>query len=184
VIDDNFQGKIQVTCETGGKSNTTASKFYMLSLDLPTVPLFKEQTELASLPQIGLSELLKRYDGKTRTEKVLADNSIEKKQFKLMSVPNYLIVHVKRFSENNFFKEKNPTIVNFPLTNLDLTELGINAKYDLLANVVHTGKADSGSYCTQVLHGGEWFEVQDLLVSPIISQQVTVSETYIMLYAK
>jgi len=184
VIDDNFQGKIQVTCETGGKINTTASKFYMLSLDLPTVPLFKEQTELASLPQIGLSELLKRYDGKTRTEKVLADNSIEKKQFKLMSVPNYLIVHVKRFSENNFFKEKNPTIVNFPLTNLDLTELGINAKYDLLANVVHTGKADSGSYCTQVLHGGEWFEVQDLLVSPIISQQVTVSETYIMLYAK
>ena len=32
-------------------------------------------------------------------------------------------MHVKRFSKNNFFKEKNQSIVNFPIRGLDLTDL-------------------------------------------------------------
>ena len=52
-----------------------------------------------------------------------------------------------KFSENNFFKEKNCTIVNFPLTGLDLSDLlptgtiSGTAKYDLIGNVVHLGTA-------------------------------------------
>ncbi len=30
--------------------------------------------------------------------------------------------------------------------------LGQTAKYDLIANVMHTGKADSGNYRVQALH--------------------------------
>jgi U4/U6.U5 tri-snRNP-associated protein 2 len=40
----------------------------------------------------------------------------------LIKLPKYLILHVKRFTKNNFFVEKNPTLVNFPLKNLDLKD--------------------------------------------------------------
>lgn len=37
------------------------------------------------------------------------------KTFQLKHLPDYLILHIKRFTKNNFFVEKNPTIVNFPV---------------------------------------------------------------------
>jgi len=46
-----------------------------------------------------------------------------KKRYKIYKLPRYLIIHVKRFYKNEFFLEKNPTIVNFPIKNLDLTDL-------------------------------------------------------------
>lgn len=45
-----------------------------------------------------------------------------KKTYKIESLPPYIIFHVKRFTRNNFFTEKNPTIVNFPVKNLELRE--------------------------------------------------------------
>jgi U4/U6.U5 tri-snRNP-associated protein 2 len=77
--------------------------------------------------------------------------------------------------------------VNFPLKDLDFKEtLGLDAKYDLIANVIHSGKADEGSYRVQALHAasGEWFDIQDLIVTPILPQQVVISESYILLYKK
>lgn len=57
---------------------------------------------------------------------------------------------MKRFTKNDFFMEKNITIVNFPLENLNMGELvksQNNEKYDLLANIVHEGKNhDNGTY--------------------------------------
>ena len=37
------------------------------------------------------------------------------KRFELTKLPPYLILCFKRFTKNNFFVEKNPTIVNFPV---------------------------------------------------------------------
>lgn len=34
----------------------------------------------------------------------------------------YLIFHLARFTKNNFYVEKNPTIVNFPVKNLELRD--------------------------------------------------------------
>jgi len=38
----------------------------------------------------------------------------------LSRLPRYLVLHYQRFRTNEFFKEKNPTLVSFPLTHLDL----------------------------------------------------------------
>ena len=46
-----------------------------------------------------------------------------KRKYIIKKLPKYLFLHIKRFSKNNFFKEKNPMIVNFPLRDLDLKEL-------------------------------------------------------------
>lgn len=75
---------------------------------------------------------------------------------------------MKRFIKNEFFVEKNATIVNFPIKNLDLNEFvwsddlikekeigqnktniqtpPIDYKYDLIANIIHEGKPDGGVY--------------------------------------
>lgn len=63
-----------------------------------------------------------------------------KRKLEVKKLPRYLLLHVRRFSKNNFFKEKNHTIVNFPLTKLDLSELVSSetaTEYDLVANIIH-----------------------------------------------
>ena len=84
---------------------------------------------------------------------------------------------MKRFQKNQFFREKNPTIVNFPVKNLALGDIvplpeggplcawhravqamvpslvwcaGKAVRYDLIANVVHEGLPDRGTYHAQV----------------------------------
>ena len=58
--------------------------------------------------------------------------------------------------------------------------------FDLVGSVIHSGKADSGSYKVMALHepSQEWHDLQDLLVNEIMPQQVTVTESYIMLFKK
>lgn len=59
-------------------------------------------------------DLLQKFNG---------EQEVGGKRFRVKKLPDYLIMHVKRFTKNEFFNEKNPTIVNFPIKNLDLTEL-------------------------------------------------------------
>lgn len=42
------------------------------------------------------------------------------KRHHLTALPQYVILHIKRFTKNNFVEEKNPTIVNFPLSGIDM----------------------------------------------------------------
>lgn len=46
----------------------------------------------------------------------------EGKQYCVDELPPYLMLHFNRFTKNQFFVEKNPTIVNFFLKNLDMTD--------------------------------------------------------------
>ena len=67
----------------------------------------------------------------------------------------FIILYIKRFTKNTFFVEKNPTIVNFPVSHIEFGDLlteEVKAKhkegttYDLMANVVHDGSPENGSY--------------------------------------
>ena len=44
------------------------------------------------------------------------------KRHHLTSLPPYLILHIKRFTKNNFVEERNPTIVNFPLRGVEMSD--------------------------------------------------------------
>jgi U4/U6.U5 tri-snRNP-associated protein 2 len=69
---------------------------------------------------------LKKFDGST-----YKDTMDGRRTFKITKFPKYilvyayiirfLILHMKRFLMNNFFMEKNSTIVSFPINGLDLT---------------------------------------------------------------
>ncbi len=108
---------------------------------------------------------------------------------------NYIITPIsqlKRFTKNTFFVEKNPTIVNFPVRNIDLRELlseenqkhNPNTVYDLIANIVHDGQPNKGTYRVHILHKGKssWYEMQDLHVVDVLPQMITLSEAYIQIW--
>lgn len=72
--------------------------------------------------------LMKKFDGKTFAEEPV---TCIRRKYKIHQLPKYLVIHVKRFHKNDYFIEKNPTIVNFPLKNLDLTEFVLPIEGDV-----------------------------------------------------
>ena len=110
-----------------------------------------------------------KFDGETSQE--LRGGLL--RRFRLTHpLPRYLILHYKRFKLNNFFVEKNPTLVTFPVKNLELKDYvdgtpppsgkqTIGTKFNLVANVCHTGTPEAGKYVCHVLHRAtdEWYTV-------------------------
>ncbi|XP_071830110.1 ubiquitin carboxyl-terminal hydrolase 39-like [Apostichopus japonicus] len=177
------------------KETSVETPFLFLTLDIPPAPLFKDELEQNIIPQVPLSSLLSKFDGVTEKEyKTYKDSTI--KRFELTRLPPYLIICIKRFTKNTFFVEKNRTIVNFPVKNIDFKDMlssdpAVIAKhphttYDLMANVVHDGEPGSGkgTYRVHVLHQAsqKWYEIQDLHVADVLPQLITLSEAYIQIW--
>ncbi|KAL7419713.1 Ubiquitin carboxyl-terminal hydrolase 10 [Cryptotrichosporon argae] len=151
IIYRTFQGKVQIETQQiiihkdlarpvfdiGRDIQTISSPFLFLALDLPATPLFQDTNEKKIIPQVPLSAILAKFDGKKTQE-----FGPTLKRHHLTLLPPYLILHIKRFTKNNFVEEKNPTIVNFPLRGVDLAEYvdpkpssPMHTVYDLLSNV-------------------------------------------------
>lgn len=84
----------------------------MLLLQVPII-------DLVLLLQVPIFDLLKKFDGQHTSDDIKAG----RRRFRLTKLPSYLVLHIKRFTKNNFFVEKNPTIVNFPVKNLELRDI-------------------------------------------------------------
>ena len=102
------------------EETTTETHFLLLTLDIPEKPLFRDDEGGLVIPQEPLVSVLKKFDGVTFSD-ALGRNGIPlRRQYKLLELPKYLILHLARFKTNRYSKEKNPTIVAFPVKNLDL----------------------------------------------------------------
>lgn len=198
IISDTFQGELEVTTLAGtGKGKAATSEtdvvervpFLLLGLDLPPTPLFKDAMEKNIIPQVPIFQLLAKFDGSTVSDDIKAG----RRRFHLTRLPRFLSLHYRRFTKNNFFVEKNPTLVTFPVKNLELRDVMAGlpegpSKYDLVANVVHEGRA--GQQTAQAAYKvhiqrkveNQWYEVQDLVVTDILPQMVALSETYFQVY--
>jgi len=173
------------------KEQTSEIPFLYLAMDLPAAPLYCDELMQNIIPQVPLGTLFAKYNGVTAKEYRTYNNNVVKR-FELIQLPEYLILTYNRFEKNRFFVEKNPTIVNFPISNLDLMEcLAEDARplhkftsYDLISNIVHDGKPDGGSYRVQLLHPptGKWYELEDLHVKEILPQMITLAECYIQIW--
>ncbi|RMZ80772.1 hypothetical protein DV738_g2664, partial [Chaetothyriales sp. CBS 135597] len=155
-----FQGKLRLESQaitaksdiTGDRlrfeeSSTISSNvtpYFVLTLDLPPTPLFRDAIEDKNIiPQIPLTTLLQKYSGLVASEK-----SNHRVRHRLLHpLPPYLLFHIKRFSVNKFVSERNPTIVTFASPRaLDMSPFvepnpalhppGQPIYYELVANVV------------------------------------------------
>ncbi len=115
--------------------------------------------------------------------------------FFTVRLPPYIILCIKRFTENRFYTEKNPTIVNFPIRSIEFGDLlspelkdkyPDGGAYDLVANVVHEGAPKKGTYKAHIQHAGsgKWFEMQDLHISKVLPEILPLSEAYIQIYKR
>ena len=81
-------------------------------------------SQLVFVLKVPLMVLLEKFDGAHWTEFPV---ELTRKQYHLSKLPSYLVLLVTRFKKNRFFVEKNPTIVTFPVKNLDLAPYVIGA---------------------------------------------------------
>ncbi|BGP39382.1 Ubiquitin carboxyl-terminal hydrolase 10 [Rhodotorula kratochvilovae] len=222
IIYSAFQGEVRVddqqiikTGEFGTKPKfdldrdikTTKTPFLFLALDLPPPPLFQDAVESNIAPQAPLAAILAKYDGRTTREDTQAGVL---RRWKITRLPPFLVVYYKRFTSNRFLEEKNPTIVNFPLRGVDMSDYvdpsaPVSAYYDLTANLTHTslaGTAHAESQWRTHVHlraprdeRGElkagvkeedekWFEMEDLAVREIEREMVSLGETYVQIWER
>jgi ubiquitin carboxyl-terminal hydrolase 8 len=116
------------------------------------------------------------------------DNSGCSKTTKLWAMPNYLVIHLKRF--NNQGKKINCN-VTFPLTDLDLTEFIASEKgdpnkylYTLYAVNCHSGTLNSGhywSFCKNLDDNWYLFNDSDVVKINNLSELQT-KDAYILFY--
>jgi U4/U6.U5 tri-snRNP-associated protein 2 len=99
---------------------TVESNFLQLTLDMPEKPLFRDEDGGLVIPQEPLVTVMKKFDGVSFSEALSRSGATQRKRYRLVELPPYLILHLARFKTNNYSKEKNPTIVAFPVKNLDL----------------------------------------------------------------
>ncbi|CRJ86994.1 hypothetical protein BN1723_000216 [Verticillium longisporum] len=214
-----FQGKLKVESqaitaradagdrlrfEDAADVHVAVSRFLLLTLDLPAAPLFQDENNRNIIPQVPLTTILAKYDGRHAQEHLA-----QRKRYRLLHpLPPYLVMHVKRFSQNKFVSERNPTIVTFDARNLDMAPYvepnpaehppGEPIWYDLVANVVHEAVrarredvADAvgeerKTWKVQLKDKGrdEWVVCQDLFVDKVQSELLYLGETYLQVWER
>uniref|UniRef100_A0A3P9NAL2 ubiquitinyl hydrolase 1 n=1 Tax=Poecilia reticulata TaxID=8081 RepID=A0A3P9NAL2_POERE len=114
------------------------------------------------------------------------------KKLDLWSLPEVLIIHLKRFSYTKFTREKLDTIVDFPLRDLDFSDFllrkGVSpeeppSRYDLIAVSNHYGGLRDG-HCecyAQNKDNGQWYYFDDSKVTQDQDQIVT-NAAYVLFY--
>lgn len=160
--------------------------FFHLQLDLPVVTLLKDEKSKTASLQVPIFTLLSKFDGRT-TQFVAATK--EHRTFKIQVLPQYLVFFVKRFTQNMYLIEKNHTIVNFPVDELDMvdyTEETTRTKYSLSAYICHTGDTPTGSCLARYFHkaNGKWYNCQDTTAEAMLAEDHFVAEAYILFYER
>jgi U4/U6.U5 tri-snRNP-associated protein 2 len=211
-----FQGKLKVESqaitakadagdrlrfEDAAEVKTDVSRFMMLTLELPSKPLFQDELEKNIIPQIPLTNILSKYDGIKAQEHLNT-----RKRYRLLHpLPPYLLFHIKRFSKNKFVSERNHTIVTFDARNLDMSPYvepnqeyhkhGEPIWYDLVANIVHEavrgredveGEEAKHAWKCQVRDRGreEWVQIQDLFVEKTQKELLYLGESYLQVWER
>ena len=189
--------------EEAAEVKVDVSRFLLLTLDLPPAPLFQDELERNIIPQVALTTILAKYDGASAQEHLN-----HRRRYRLLHpLPPYLIFHVKRFSQNKFVAERNPTIVTFDARALDVAPYvepdpaawpeGEPIWYELVANVVHEAvrvrddvadSAEERKTWKVQLHdrarGDDWVVAQDLYVDKIQSELLYLGESYLQIWER
>lgn len=154
-------------------------------IDLP-IPVNKIPTLMDCFDLYVKSEIL---DGEN---KVLNEETkeliIAKKNIAFWSLPDILVLDIKRF---NSYNKKNKMMVDFPIENLNLSKYVIGYKqtsyvYDLYGVCNHMGNAMGGHYTSFVKNAnGNWYHYNDTRVSLVKNKtDIKTPNAYCFFYRK
>jgi len=132
----NEKNKIQVAPPHHG-----IHPFVMLTLEVPELKLFADKKGQHIIPTIEIQQLLQKYNGEQETQLKRYGKDIKCMKSVISRPPEYLFISIDRFHKSLWDTQKNPTVVTFPLKDLDLKfcleDKSKSCKYDIIANVVH-----------------------------------------------
>lgn len=113
---------------------------------------------------------------------------------KVISLPEVLCIHLKRFRHGPMYSSKISSYVSFPMEGLDMSPyMSRNdgdpnkvTTYDLIAAICHHGTAASGHYTAYALNNFNqtWYEFDDQYVTAVDAHQVASCEAYVLFYRK
>uniref|UniRef100_A0A667XF99 Ubiquitin carboxyl-terminal hydrolase n=1 Tax=Myripristis murdjan TaxID=586833 RepID=A0A667XF99_9TELE len=124
---------------------------------------------------------------------VCKKHQLATKKLDLWSLPEVLIIHLKRFSYTKFSREKLDSIVDFPLRDLDfsgcllrknLTNGEPPSRYDLIAVSNHYGGLRDGHYTSYARNkdNGQWYYFDDSKVTYAREEQIVTNAAYLLFY--
>ncbi|EPQ56354.1 UCH-domain-containing protein [Gloeophyllum trabeum ATCC 11539] len=131
------------------------------------------------------------------------------KKFDLWSIPDVLVVHLKRFSNSRMLRDKIDAFVDFPVEGLDLTDLagerqvakslqaqGLDVSefgdldeplvYDLYAVDEHLGGLGGGHYRAYAYNHvtNKWYHFDDSYVTPARPTDAVNQNAYLLFYKR
>lgn len=114
------------------------------------------------------------------------------KKLDLYRMPRLLVVNIKRFQYNRMFRDKLDTLVDFPITGLDLSPYVVGSApdvpltYDLYAVSNHFGGLGGGHYTAYAYHEDEraWYNFDDAHVSRVSESELKSSAAYVLFYRR
>ncbi|KAL8227133.1 hypothetical protein R6Q57_016965 [Mikania cordata] len=112
------------------------------------------------------------------------------KKLDLWRLPEVLIIHLKRFSYDQFLMDKLETYVDFPIVDFDLSNYTVHKDcqssihYKMYAVSNHYGGMGGGHYTAFVQCGEQWYEFNDSQVFPISEDQIKTSAAYVLFYKR
>ncbi|KAF2400684.1 UCH-domain-containing protein [Trichodelitschia bisporula] len=113
------------------------------------------------------------------------------KRLEIWTVPDVLVIHLKRFGISRGFRDKIDVLVDFPVEGLDLNgKVGLaegkDLIYDLFAVDNHYGGLGGGHYTAYARNfvDGKWYEYNDSHVSVKTPQGVITPAAYLLFYRR
>lgn len=113
------------------------------------------------------------------------------KQIELWNTPDILIIHLKRFENQHSFSDKIDNIVEFPITDLDMSLFSVyhdkeNSTYDLFAVDNHYGGLGGGHYTAYVKNfiDDKWYYFDDSRVNETIPERSIAGSAYLLFYRR
>ncbi|XP_045887994.1 ubiquitin carboxyl-terminal hydrolase 11-like [Micropterus dolomieu] len=124
---------------------------------------------------------------------VCKKHQLATKKLDLWSLPEVLIIHLKRFSYTKFTREKLDSIVDFPLRDLDFSGCLLKkslsngeppSRYDLIAVSNHYGGLRDGHYTSYACNkdNGQWYYFDDSKVTYAQEDQIVTNAAYVLFY--
>ena len=112
------------------------------------------------------------------------------KKLDFWRLPEFLIIHLKRFQFSSYHSSKISTLVDFPTEFLDLSKYITSSTYkasnapiyDLFAVSNHMGGLGGGHYTAYCKNENQWYNFNDSSVSPCNESDVVSSSAYVLFY--
>jgi hypothetical protein len=74
------------------------ANFIQLTLGIPEKPIFRDDDGGLVIPQEPLVSVLKKFDGVTFSDALSRSEASQRKRYRLLELPQYLILHLARIA--------------------------------------------------------------------------------------